>query len=88
MTDSLNVKYPYDDSSDTTAEIKLRCRTYDFHNFAVSFFNNKFPILQINIRSTKYKIDELSVWLNRLNTKRDVICLSETSSNHWPAIIL
>lgn len=48
-----------------------------FHNFDVSFFINKFPILHLNNRSASYKIDDLSVWLTRLINTPDVICLSE-----------
>lgn len=75
------VNYPYDDSSDTLNDILSRCQCFDYTTFNASSFINNFSILHLNIRSAVNKIDELSIWLSKLLSKPDVICLSETWSH-------
>ena len=63
----LDINYPYDESPDTTADIISRCQKYDYINFDGSIFDNNFSILNLNIRSVKFELDELDVWLTNLN---------------------
>ena len=74
----LDSNYPYDESPDTTVDIISRCQKYDYYNFDGIIFDDNFSTLNLNIRSVKFKLDELDVWLTNLNGKPSVICLYET----------
>ena len=74
----MDINYPYDKSPDTIVDIISRCQKYDYNNFDGSIFDNNFSIINLNIRSIKFKLDEPDVWLTNLNGKPNAICLSET----------
>ena len=74
----LDINYSCDESPETIVDIISRCQKYDYNNFDGSIFDYNFSILNLSIRSIKFKLNELDVWLTNLSCKPSVICLSET----------
>ena len=69
-----------EEDNDDNNDITIECNYYSVDEFNLAKFNpsKRFSIIHLNIHSLEKHIDELRVFLNMLEFKFDILCISET----------
>ena len=74
-----------DKISDALASNFSNCQYYDFNLNQMSWFNdNNVILLHVNIRSLQKSFDSLREFIESLNYKPDIICITEARIKHQP----